>query len=202
MAVDVESLYRAHGPMVLRRCRRLLRDEGKAVDAMHDVFVEILRRRRRWTNVRRPRCCCRAATNVCLNRLRTERRHPEDREETHAGPHRRRAGEATSSRARWPGGCCTGCWAGSRQEARPAGVDRGHRRASPRGRNYPGGGRGRGGAVGVGGPQAAAHVEGAAAGCRALRRERSRMSSEDSQAGAAGIRGIPARLGTGTLRAR
>jgi RNA polymerase sigma-70 factor, ECF subfamily len=47
MAIDVENLYRSHGAMVLRRCRRLLRNDGKALDAMHDVFVEILRRRDR-----------------------------------------------------------------------------------------------------------------------------------------------------------
>ena len=81
MAVDIESLYRAHGPLVLRRCRRLLRDEGKALDAMHDVFVEILRRRETLDERAPAALLLRTATNVCLNRLRTERRHPEDREE-------------------------------------------------------------------------------------------------------------------------
>ena len=42
MGLDVESLYRRYGPQVLRRCRFLLRDEAQAVDAMHDVFVELL----------------------------------------------------------------------------------------------------------------------------------------------------------------
>ena len=78
-AVDVESLYRSHGPMVLRRCRRLLRDEGKALDAMHDVFVEILKRRDTLDERAPAALLLRAATNVCLNRLRSERRHPEDR---------------------------------------------------------------------------------------------------------------------------
>lgn len=81
MAVDVESLYRAYGPMVLRRCRRLLRDEGKALDAMHDVFVEILRRRETLDERAPAALLLQTATNVCLNRLRTDRRHPEDREE-------------------------------------------------------------------------------------------------------------------------
>jgi RNA polymerase sigma-70 factor (ECF subfamily) len=79
MAVDIESLYRSHGPMVLRRCRRLLRDEGKALDAMHDVFVEILRRRDTLDDRAPAALLLRTATNVCLNRLRTQRRHPEDR---------------------------------------------------------------------------------------------------------------------------
>jgi RNA polymerase sigma-70 factor (ECF subfamily) len=76
--VDVESLYRTHGPMVLRRCRRLLRDEGRALDAMHDVFVEILRRRDRLDDRAPAALLLTTATNVCLNRLRTQRRHPED----------------------------------------------------------------------------------------------------------------------------
>jgi RNA polymerase sigma-70 factor (ECF subfamily) len=79
MAVDIESLYRTHGPMVLRRCRRLLRDDGKALDAMHDVFVEMLKRRDTLDERAPAALLLCTATNVCLNRLRTERRHPEDR---------------------------------------------------------------------------------------------------------------------------
>jgi RNA polymerase sigma-70 factor (ECF subfamily) len=81
MADDLEQLYGRHGPMVLRRCRRLLRDEGKALDAMHDVFVEILRRRENLKMRKPAALLLRIATNVCLNRLRTERRHPEDRDQ-------------------------------------------------------------------------------------------------------------------------
>jgi RNA polymerase sigma-70 factor (ECF subfamily) len=78
MAVDVESLYRSHGPMVLRRCRSLLRDEARAVDAMHDVFVEILRRQGTLHDTAPAALLLTTATNVCLNRLRSERRRPED----------------------------------------------------------------------------------------------------------------------------
>jgi RNA polymerase sigma-70 factor (ECF subfamily) len=81
MAVDIDSLYRSHGPMVLRRCRRLLRDEAKAVDAMHDVFVEILRRRESLDARSPAGLLLTTATHVCLNRLRTVRRRPEDRED-------------------------------------------------------------------------------------------------------------------------
>ncbi len=81
MAVDIDSLYRSHGPMVLRRCRRLLRDEAKAVDAMHDVFVEILRRRESLAARAPAGLLLTTATHVCLNRLRTMRRKPEDRED-------------------------------------------------------------------------------------------------------------------------
>ncbi len=81
MAVDVEAFYRSHGPMVLRRCRRLLRDEGKAVDAMHDVFVEILRRKDSLEVSSPAGLLLTTATHVCLNRLRSERRRPEDAED-------------------------------------------------------------------------------------------------------------------------
>jgi RNA polymerase sigma-70 factor (ECF subfamily) len=78
MVVDIESFYRLHGPMVLRRCRRLLRDEAKAVDAMHDVFVEILRRKDTLDASSPAGLLLTTATHVCLNRLRGERRKPED----------------------------------------------------------------------------------------------------------------------------
>jgi RNA polymerase sigma-70 factor (ECF subfamily) len=81
MAVDIESFYRSHGPMVLRRCRRLLRDDAKAVDAMHDVFVEILRRKDSLDASSPAGLLLTTATHVCLNRLRSERRKPEDRDD-------------------------------------------------------------------------------------------------------------------------
>jgi RNA polymerase sigma-70 factor (ECF subfamily) len=67
--------------MVLRRCRRLLRDEAKAVDAMHDVFVEILRRKDSLEASSPAGLLLTTATHVCLNRLRSERRKPEDSED-------------------------------------------------------------------------------------------------------------------------
>jgi len=64
--------------MVLRRCRTLLRDESKAVDAMHDVFVELLRRENRLDARAPAGLLLTTATHVCPNRLRSERRRPED----------------------------------------------------------------------------------------------------------------------------
>lgn len=78
MAIDVEHLYRTHGPMVLRRCRRLLRDEAQALDAMQDVFVQVLRHHVRLDDTAPSSLLFRLATNVCLNRLRANRRKPED----------------------------------------------------------------------------------------------------------------------------
>ena len=77
MGVEVEQWYRRYGPMVLRRCRRLLVDEELAVDAMHDVFVLLLDRRDRLAATAPSSLLFTMATHVCLNRLRTRRRRPE-----------------------------------------------------------------------------------------------------------------------------
>jgi RNA polymerase sigma-70 factor (ECF subfamily) len=67
--------------MVLRRCRKLLRHDAKAQDAMQDVFVSLLRHEARLDDQALSALLLRIATNVCLNKLRTERRHPEDRDD-------------------------------------------------------------------------------------------------------------------------
>lgn len=81
MAVDTETYYRQYGPMVLRRCRQMLRDEEHARDAMHDVFVQLLRHAHRLDGAAPSSLLFRIATNVCLNRIRSERRHPETRDD-------------------------------------------------------------------------------------------------------------------------
>ncbi len=81
MAIDVEVLYRRYGPMVLRRCRGLLRDETEALDAMHDTFVRLLKARTRLDARAPSSLLYQTATRVCLNRLRARRRRPEDADE-------------------------------------------------------------------------------------------------------------------------
>jgi RNA polymerase sigma-70 factor (ECF subfamily) len=78
MAIDVESAYRRYGPMVLRRCRHMLRDEQQATDAMQDVFVQLLRYRDRLEDRGMSSLLYRIATNVCLNKIRSSDRRPED----------------------------------------------------------------------------------------------------------------------------
>ena len=75
--VDVEGLYRRYGPMVLRRCRRLLRDEQDALDVAQEVFVQVLRRRERLHETHPSSLLYRIATNLSLNRLRDRARRPE-----------------------------------------------------------------------------------------------------------------------------
>ncbi|ABC82917.1 sigma-24 (FecI-like) [Anaeromyxobacter dehalogenans 2CP-C] len=81
MAMDEEAaarLYRTYGPVVYRRCLRLLRDRELARDATQDVFVQLLRH---WTTSTEPEAVLhwiyRVATNHCLNLLRNARRHGE-----------------------------------------------------------------------------------------------------------------------------
>ena len=80
MAIDVEEYYRRYVPMVLRRCRRMLRDEEEAVDAMQDTFVQLLLHRKRLKHEAPSSLLYRMATFICLNKLRKRSRkveHPD-----------------------------------------------------------------------------------------------------------------------------
>jgi RNA polymerase sigma factor (sigma-70 family) len=81
LGIDVEGMYRRYGPFVYRRCRLLLRNEEKALDATHDVFVQLLRDREGLRGDSHGGLLHRIATHVCLNRLRSERRKPEDEDD-------------------------------------------------------------------------------------------------------------------------
>jgi len=74
--IDVEAVYRRYGPMVLRRCRRLLRDEQDALDVGQEVFVRLLRHRQRLSDDHLSSLLFRIATNLSLNRLRDRVREP------------------------------------------------------------------------------------------------------------------------------
>ena len=78
MAIDVEKLYRRYGPLVLRRCHFLLRDEARAAEALRDVFVRWLRSPEDAEDEAPARLLHRLATRVCLDRLRDTRREPLD----------------------------------------------------------------------------------------------------------------------------
>lgn len=67
---EAEELYRRYGPMVLRRCRRMLRDEDAALDALQDVFS-------RWLELGSDRpeypssFFYTMATRICIDRIRS-----------------------------------------------------------------------------------------------------------------------------------
>jgi RNA polymerase sigma-70 factor (ECF subfamily) len=73
--IDIEGYYTRYGPMVLRRCRSLLRDEQAAFDALQEVFLKVLARREHLRGDHPSSLLYRIATNTCLNRIRDDRRH-------------------------------------------------------------------------------------------------------------------------------
>jgi RNA polymerase sigma factor (sigma-70 family) len=73
--LDVELLVRRYTPMVIRRCRQLLKDEDEAMDACQDVFVRLLERRDRLDATHPSSLLYIMATNICLNRIRDRNRH-------------------------------------------------------------------------------------------------------------------------------
>ena len=77
MSLNIEELYKKYGPMVLRRCRFLLKNEEKALDAMQDVFVNLITNSEKINDTYPSSLLFRIATNVCLNIIRSEQRHPE-----------------------------------------------------------------------------------------------------------------------------
>ncbi|MBI9099447.1 MAG: sigma-70 family RNA polymerase sigma factor [Spirochaetaceae bacterium] len=77
MAINVEDFYRKYGPMVLRRCRSILKNEDAALDAMQDVFVKILKREKDLNSDSPSSLLYVTATNVCLNVLRSQSRKKE-----------------------------------------------------------------------------------------------------------------------------
>ncbi|MBN1273823.1 MAG: sigma-70 family RNA polymerase sigma factor [Candidatus Aminicenantes bacterium] len=73
--IDVESFYVRYGPMVLRRCRRMLKNEQSALDVMHEVFLKVLSRKKKLTADYPSALLYRIATNVCLNKIRNDKQH-------------------------------------------------------------------------------------------------------------------------------
>jgi len=79
--VDVASLYVRFGPLVYRRCLRVLKSEAHAEDAMQDVFVRVLDRAEGLEEGGLSSLFFRMATQVSLNRLRGQRRRPETQDD-------------------------------------------------------------------------------------------------------------------------
>ncbi|HLU70245.1 MAG TPA: RNA polymerase sigma factor [Fibrobacteria bacterium] len=77
----VENLYKRYGPLVLRRCRQLLRDPVEAEDALQEVFMQIVRNPRLLAAEFPSSLLYRIATNVSLNRLRGRSRRAESGDE-------------------------------------------------------------------------------------------------------------------------
>lgn len=70
--IDVEDYYKRYGPMVLRRCRQLLKNEEIAMDALQEVFTKLLSHKKRLKNQYPSSLLFRISTNTCLNIIRNQ----------------------------------------------------------------------------------------------------------------------------------
>jgi RNA polymerase sigma-70 factor (ECF subfamily) len=69
-------LYREYGPVVYRRCLRLLKDREEARDATQEVFVKLIRDMKKLEDRETVLpWIYRVTTNHCLNTLRAGKRH-------------------------------------------------------------------------------------------------------------------------------
>jgi RNA polymerase sigma-70 factor (ECF subfamily) len=79
---QLTELYRAYGPIIYSRCRRLLGEDAAAEDAAQETFMRVHKHLDRAPD---PRAALgwiyRIATNYCLNELRDRKRRAEPREE-------------------------------------------------------------------------------------------------------------------------
>lgn len=75
MAIDIAAWYEKYGPMVIRRCRALLRNDDEAMDAVQDVFFNLLKAEGRLKDSFPSSLLYTIATNVCLNRIRSKKRN-------------------------------------------------------------------------------------------------------------------------------
>lgn len=67
---DIKMLYEQYGGMVQRRCRSILKNDHLAMDALQDVFVQVMKNPRLLKDSKLSSLMYRMATNVSLNLLR------------------------------------------------------------------------------------------------------------------------------------
>jgi len=73
----IARLYQEWGPLVYRRCLRILHDEAEAEDALQEVFTRFLRAAHRYEERGKMlNFLYRMATNHCLNLLRARKAAP------------------------------------------------------------------------------------------------------------------------------
>lgn len=71
---EIESLYRSHGPIVLRRARTLLGSDTDAQEALQEIFASILKSPHELRDARSVvGWLYQATTHFCLNLLRNQR---------------------------------------------------------------------------------------------------------------------------------
>src|SRR5688572_21659617 len=81
MSVDLEAYYFKYAPMVIRRCRQLLKNEALAMDATQDTFVKLLQAQDKLYHESPSSLLYTTATYVCLNYLRSHKQKAETHDE-------------------------------------------------------------------------------------------------------------------------
>lgn len=83
---EVEALFRTYGPLVRRRAYSILSNEAAADDATQEVFMKVLARLDDFRGESQPSTWLyRITTNLCLNKIRDDRRHRDKLEEIGVG---------------------------------------------------------------------------------------------------------------------
>lgn len=71
---ELEALYRRYAPVLLHRCRSILRNEEAAQDAVQETFAKVLRNWDQFRGQSSPTTWMyRISTNHCLNQLRNSK---------------------------------------------------------------------------------------------------------------------------------
>jgi RNA polymerase sigma-70 factor (ECF subfamily) len=69
--MDADAMYRQYAGIVLRRARQILGDEHEARDALHDIFLDLLKRPSQFRGDSAPTTWLYVVTtHHCLNRIR------------------------------------------------------------------------------------------------------------------------------------
>lgn len=79
--MSTSDLYRAYGPVIYARCRRLLGDAAAAEDATQETFMRVHRHLAKADSREALAWIYRIATNYCLNEIRNRKRRPEPTDE-------------------------------------------------------------------------------------------------------------------------
>jgi len=80
MEINVEAYYQKYGPMVLRRCRNLLKNENNALDAMQEVFVQLTLKKVKIRDEYPSSLLYTMATNTSLNMIRSQKHFSQSEE--------------------------------------------------------------------------------------------------------------------------
>jgi RNA polymerase sigma-70 factor (ECF subfamily) len=76
-SIDITGFYEKYAPMVIRRCRQMLKCEEDALDAAQDVFVCLMKAKTRLHGQYPSSLLWTIATNTCLNRIRQKKSRDE-----------------------------------------------------------------------------------------------------------------------------